>query len=174
MKLSYLWRGTPGHPIHPPLTDATIGAWTFATVAAVLSKVGIAEDAAAHGWWLALVVGLVFSAATIFAGFVDYFTITPGTPLRRTATVHMVTNLAATAAFLLAAIVGRDGYNDDAVTTGALILTLVGFGLLTLGGTFGGSIVFVHGMRVLELRDEPAHRALSPLAEPEKRAAEES
>src|ERR671935_1069699 len=24
MKLSYLWRGLPGHPIHPPLTDATI------------------------------------------------------------------------------------------------------------------------------------------------------
>jgi hypothetical protein len=25
MKLSYLWRGLPGHPLHPPLTDATIG-----------------------------------------------------------------------------------------------------------------------------------------------------
>ena len=25
-------RGLPGHPIHPPLTDATIGAYTFATV----------------------------------------------------------------------------------------------------------------------------------------------
>ena len=24
VKLSYLWRGLPGHPIHPPLTDATI------------------------------------------------------------------------------------------------------------------------------------------------------
>ena len=29
MKLSYLWHGTPGHPIHPPFTDATIGAYTF-------------------------------------------------------------------------------------------------------------------------------------------------
>ena len=27
MKLSYLWRGLPGHPIHAPLTDATIGAY---------------------------------------------------------------------------------------------------------------------------------------------------
>jgi hypothetical protein len=24
MKLSYLWRGLPGHPIYPPVTDATI------------------------------------------------------------------------------------------------------------------------------------------------------
>ena len=41
MKLEYLWRGTPGHPVHPPLTDATIGVYTFATIAAVLSKLGI-------------------------------------------------------------------------------------------------------------------------------------
>ncbi len=25
MRLSYLVRGFPGHPLHPPLTDATIG-----------------------------------------------------------------------------------------------------------------------------------------------------
>ena len=43
MALDFLYRGTPGHPLHPPLTDATIGTYTFATVAAVLSKVGIAE-----------------------------------------------------------------------------------------------------------------------------------
>ena len=59
MKLSYLWKGLPGHPIHPPLTDATIGTYTFATVAAVLSKVGVAEHSAARAWWLALIIGLV-------------------------------------------------------------------------------------------------------------------
>ena len=32
MRLSYLVRGFPGHPLHPPLTDATIGAYTTATV----------------------------------------------------------------------------------------------------------------------------------------------
>ena len=31
MKLRYLIRGLPGHPLHPPLTDATIGAYTVAT-----------------------------------------------------------------------------------------------------------------------------------------------
>ena len=172
MKLSYLLRGTPGHPLHPPLTDATIGIWTFATIAAVLSKLGVAEEPMAHGWWLALVAGLVTAAATILAGFVDYFTISSGTPLKRTATVHMISNLAATAAFLAGALVGYDSYEDDAVSTAGLILTLLGFGLLTLGGTFGGSITYVHGMRVLNLAEEPARRALSPLAEEEKEQAE--
>ena len=47
-------RGFPGHPSHPPLTDVTIGAYTFALVAAILSKLGVAEHAFAQAWWLAL------------------------------------------------------------------------------------------------------------------------
>src|SRR6266536_1707093 len=62
MKLSYLWKGLPGHPIHPPLTDATIGAYTASTVMAVASVIGVAHVSAAHGWWLALVVALIIAA----------------------------------------------------------------------------------------------------------------
>ena len=42
------------------------------------------------------------------------------------------------------------------------MLTLLGFAFLTLGGWLGGAIVFVHGMRVLNLVDEPPDRAASP------------
>jgi hypothetical protein len=73
--------------------------------------------------------------------------------------------------FLLAAIFGHGGYVDDEVTSGSLILTLVGFAFLTLGGWLGGTVVFVHGMRVLNLVDEPAHRAVAPVAHAEKEAA---
>ena len=44
VKLSYLWHGLPGHPIHPPLTDATIGIYTFATIAAFLDVLGITSQ----------------------------------------------------------------------------------------------------------------------------------
>ena len=43
MKLGYLLRGLPGHPLHPPLTDATIGAYTASTIMALASVVGIAH-----------------------------------------------------------------------------------------------------------------------------------
>ena len=172
MKLSYLLRGTPGHPLHPPLTDATIGVYTFATIAAVLSKLGIAEEGFALGWWLALVVGLVVSAPTALTGLIDWATISHDTPLWRVATVHMITMISATAVFLVTAVVGYDGYREEAVSTAGLILTLAGFGLLTFGGYAGGSVVYVHGMRVLNLVHEPAKRSLSPLAEPEKEQAE--
>ncbi len=171
MKASYLIKGTPGHPVHPPLTDATIGAYTVATVLGVLGALGVAEREMATGWWLALIVGLVFNAPASTTGFVDWLGITRGTPLRRTATSHMVTMVAAAAFFGLAAIFGHAGYDDGTVDTGPLLLTLVGFVLLTLGGWIGGTIVYVHGMRVLNLVEEPASKAAAPVVTPEKEEA---
>lgn len=172
--MNYLLRGVPGHPLHPPLTDATIGAYTFATIAGVLSALGVAEDGFARAWWLALVVALITTPLTVIAGLADYVTISRGTPLKRTATVHALLNATASVFFVLAAIFGYDGYKDEAVTAGPLILTLLGFGFLTAGGTVGGSITYVHGMRVLDLVDEPTRRAAMPAPTPEKEAAEGS
>jgi uncharacterized membrane protein len=172
VKLSYLWRGLPGHPIHPPLTDATIGIYTFAVIAALADVLGISDDAAAHGWWLALLAGLITTAFTAVTGLIDWLGIARGTPLFRTATLHMIAMLSATAFFLLAALVGKDSFDSGDLGAGPFVLTLIGFGLLTLGGWLGGTIVFVHGMRVLNLVDEPAGRAASPLPKPEKEAAD--
>jgi hypothetical protein len=43
---------------------------------------------------------------------------------------------------------------------------------LTVGGWLGGTITFVHGMRVLSLADEPAAAAASPLPSPAEEDAE--
>ena len=172
MKADYLIRGTPGHPVHPPLTDATIGTYTFAAVAAVLSKLGIAEESAAKGWALALVVGLILSAPTAITGLIDWLRIEGGTPLKRTATSHLIAMVGATVFFLVAALGGYSDGMDGIVGSGSLILTLIAFGLLTLGGWLGGAIVFHYGMRVLALVEEPAHRAVSPIPPPEAEAAE--
>jgi uncharacterized membrane protein len=173
MRPSYLVRGFPGHPIHPPMTDGAIGAYTAATVLACLGAAGVAEEALAKGWWLALLVGLGFGGLAALTGLVDWFTISWGTPLWRTATFHMLVMLIATLLFVLAAIIGYDGYEDGEVGAGALALALGGYAFLTLGGWLGGSIVFVHGMRVLSLVEEPARRAAMPGGE-EKEEAEAS
>jgi uncharacterized membrane protein len=166
-------RGFPGHPSHPPLTDVTIGAYTFATLAAILSKAGVAEHAFAQAWWLALIVGACSSLLTVSTGFLDWLKISSGTPLWRTATIHALTNAVASVAFVLAIIFGHDDYRGGAVSTGSLVLTLVGFALLTAGGTMGGSITYVHGMRVLNLVDEPTARAITPGMHQEKKKAAE-
>jgi uncharacterized membrane protein len=164
-------RGFPGHPSHPPLTDATIGAYTFATVAAILSKAGVADHAFAQAWWLALIVGAASSLLTVSTGFLDWLQISSGTPLWRTATIHALTNAVASIFFVLAIVFGHDDYVGGAVSTGGLILTVVGFALLTAGGTMGGSITYVHGMRVLNLVDEPTRRAIVPSTHDEKEKA---
>jgi uncharacterized membrane protein len=166
MKASYFARGLPGHPLHPPFTDATVGIYTAATVCAVLSALGASDTNTAAAWWLLLVIGLVVTVPTALTGLVDWLGIARGTPLWRTATAHLLSMVTATVFFLVAAIVGHGGYVDGAVTSGAFVLTIVGFAFLTLGGWLGGTVVFVHGMRVLKLVDEPASRAAAPVAPP--------
>lgn len=162
MRLSYLVRGFPGHPLHPPMTDAAIGAYTAATVLVIVGAAGVAEPELAKGWWIALLVGLGFGALAAATGLADWLTITRGTPLWRTATTHMLVMLAATGLFVAAALAGYGGYRDGEIGAGALVLTLAGFAVLTAGGWIGGTIVYVHGMRVLNLVEEPAARAVTP------------
>jgi uncharacterized membrane protein len=172
MKLSYLWRGLPGHPLHPPLTDATIGIYTFATVAALVEVVGITEENGAIGWWIALILGLIFTVPTALTGLADWLTITWRSELWWTATYHLSSMVTATIFFGLAAIFGHGAYTHADVSSGAFVLTLLGFGFLTLGGWLGGSIVYVHGMRVLNLLHEPPERAVAPVPHAEKEMAE--
>jgi uncharacterized membrane protein len=170
--MGFLLRGLAGHPLHPPLTDATIGLYTFAAGAAILSRLGVSEENLATAWWLALVGGLIVTVPTALTGFADWLTIARGTPLWRTATLHLSAMLTATVVFAITAGAGHADYVDQTVGGGALVLTLIGYGVMTLGGWLGGAIVFVHGMRVLNLVEEPTQRAVSPLPHPEKEEAE--
>src|SRR5215210_6529454 len=170
MKLSYLVKGFPGHPLHPPLTDATIGIYTGATASGVLAALGVSEENMAVAWWLALVAGLVVTLPTAATGFVDWLAITWGTPLWRKAKAHMLAMQGASVLFLLAAVLGHAGYVDRDLGGAPLTLTLLGFATLTLGGWLGGSIVFVHGMRVLGRRDLSASQAAAPVPSTESDA----
>jgi uncharacterized membrane protein len=162
VKLSYLVKGPPGHPLHPPLTDLTIGTYGFATIAAILDVANLVGDKAAYAWWIALVVGLCSTALTATTGLIEWLQIEWGSELWKTATAHMIAMLAATGTFLAAVLVGHHGYAQGTVSGGAVALTLVGFVLLTTGGWLGGAVVFVHGMRVLNLVSERFERAAAP------------
>jgi uncharacterized membrane protein len=171
-KASYLVHGTPGHPLHPPLTDAVIGTYTVATALAFADVTGISDTTAAHGWWLALLFGLVVTVPTALTGLVDWLKLTRRTPLWWTATYHLIVMVSATVFFGIAALTGHDDWRAGNLGAAAFTLTLIGFCLLAFGGWLGGTIVFVHGMRVLGLADEPTGRAISPQPAPEEVAEE--
>jgi uncharacterized membrane protein len=113
-----LIRGLPGHPLHPPLADATIG--------------------------------MFMAVPTALTGLADWLTIEWRSRRWRTATWHLSAMLTAAALFALAAWRQHPGYRHGDVTTGGLVLTLVGAAVLVLGGWLGGSLVFVHRTRVLD------------------------
>jgi uncharacterized membrane protein len=171
MRLSALVKGFPGHPLHPPLTDATIGAYTTATILGILAWAGVSEPNLTRAWWLALLVGLGITVFTALTGLVDWLSISWRSPLWWTATTHMLSMLTATGFFALAAAFGHDRYVAGIMGSWTFIATLIGFVAMTLGGWFGGSVVFVHGMRVLNLVDESPARAAVP-GTPEKEEAE--
>jgi uncharacterized membrane protein len=153
--LSLLLHGKPGHPAHPPLTDATIGMFVLAAGLAVLGRLGVAEAKVGPALWLALIGGLVVAAPTAVTGFADWLTIEWGSARWRTATVHLTAMVTAVLLFAVAAWLQWPGYQDGRVTGGGLVLTLLGFVVLTTGGWFGGAVVFVYGMRVE--RDEASN-----------------
>ena len=147
--------GLPGHPLHPPLTDATIGMLVLATALAVLGALGAIGDAAGRACWLALIGGLVVAVPTAATGFAEWVRLEWGSARWRTATLHLTAMTLAVALYAVAAWLQHPGYRHGDVTAGGLVLSLAGLVALTAGGWLGGALVFVHGMRVLD-RDEAA------------------
>ena len=158
--MKFFLKGPAGHPLHPPLTDVTVGAYTFATAMAVLSRLGVSEHNTATAWWIGLIAGLVFTLPTALTGFIDWLDIETGTPLWRTATLAPERD-AVRHGRLRDHGRSRDtrATSTASISTGSLILTLVGFGLLTA--------------RRLARRRDRVH-AWDARAEPRRRADEAS
>jgi uncharacterized membrane protein len=153
----------PGKPLHPPLTDASIGAYTAGVVMLVLGALGVEEEQMAHGALLAISFGLIVAAPTALTGLLDWLDIPKGTPARTVATLHLWVMVSATVLFALTWLAQLGGYKDDEVRGLAVVLGLVAFATLAAGGNIGGANVFVYGIRVLKAEQTPPREALNPL-----------
>jgi uncharacterized membrane protein len=155
-------KGWAGKPSHPPLTDASIGAYTVGVAMLVLGALGVEEEQMAHGALLAIGGGLALALPTALTGLLDWLDIPKGTPARRTATIHLFTMLTATALFAATFACQLTGYKHDDVETLALVVGIVAETVLAAGGFIGGSLVFVYGVRVLKRPDTTVANALVP------------
>ena len=129
-RLTSLGKGFPGKPSHPPLTDASIGAYTVGVAMLVLGALGVEEEQMAHGALLAIGGGLALALPTALTGLLDWLALPKGTPTKTVATTHLITMLAATVVFALTFIAHLDGYDDGEVEALPLILGLVAESLL--------------------------------------------
>ncbi len=159
--LASLVKGFPGKPSHAPLTDVSIGAYTVGVAMLVAGALGFEQEATAKGGLLAISVGLLVAVPTSLTGLLDWADLGKGTAKRKLANFHLVVMLAATAVFAAAWVAQRPGYDDGEVTTLGLLLGIAAFGLLILGGTLGGALAYVYGVRVVK-RDVSLADALIP------------
>jgi nitrite reductase/ring-hydroxylating ferredoxin subunit/uncharacterized membrane protein len=124
-----------GHPLHSAVTDLPIG---ILTVAIVLDLIG--QSAAAD---IAIVVGVLAMLLAAVSGAADYAD-TDGTARTR-ATVHSTLMVVALVAYLLSMAARAGGPADRTVP---IVLSLVGYALLTAGAYVGGDVVYVLGNMV--------------------------
>jgi uncharacterized membrane protein len=129
--------------------------FVLASGLAVIGYAGGIPDAAGKGCWLALIGGLIVAVPTAATGFADWIRLEWGSARWRTATQHLTAMLSAVTLFAVAAWLQHPGYRHGDVTLGGLIFSVLGFVVLTAGGWLGGSIVFVHGVRVLDQDEAP-------------------
>jgi uncharacterized membrane protein len=172
MGVVQLLKGLPGKPSHPPLTDASIGAYTAGVAMLVAGALGLETAQMAHGALLALSVGLILAAPTAATGLLDWLDLSKHSPARATATLHLATMVCATVLFALTWLAQRPGYADGEVTTLGLILGIVAEVVLALGGMIGGSLAYVYGVRVLKRPDARVADALVPGRLPPEAAAD--
>ncbi len=160
--LMTLVRGFAGKPLHPPLTDVSIGAYTAGVAMLVAGALGFQQPAMAVGSVLAIGVGLLAAVPTIITGLVDLFAIPADAPARTLGWLHLTAMASATGLFAGTFAVQLDGYRDGEILTLALILGLVAEVTLTAGGYLGGALTYVYGLRVLNRTDASVTDALLP------------
>jgi len=160
--LTTLVRGFAGKPLHPPLTDVSIGAYTAGVAMLVAGALGFEQAAMATGSVLALGVGLIAAVPTIITGLVDLVAIPSDAPARTLGWLHLTAMATATGLFAGTFAVQLDGYRDGQILTLALVLGLIAELTLTVGGYLGGALTYVYGLRVLNRPDTAVSDALLP------------
>jgi nitrite reductase/ring-hydroxylating ferredoxin subunit len=135
--LNELLSGTDlGHPLHPPLTDVVVGAWTGAVALDLLG--GVRSGPAADRL---VALGVLSALPTAVAGLNDWATLDG--PSRRLGLVHATTNVMATGLFGASWLARRSGHR-----LAGRLLALIGYGTISLGAYLGGHLSFRRGAGV--------------------------
>ena len=141
--------GLYGHPIHPILVTVPIGAWISSLVFDVAAKVGSRPDTFATGSAWLIGIGLVGAVLAGVFGAIDFSTLARGTKAYTTGLTHLAINVVVLVLYIVNLVVrGSGGYED--VSTVAIILSVVGLGLLGASGWLGGKLAYHYGVRVAD------------------------
>lgn len=153
-----------GHPLHPILTDMTIGSWSLGLFFDVLGLIpGLGGMRHVADKLIAL--GVLSAVPTAIAGAADYSTIKEDAVSY--GALHGLINGSAFLCFLRSSFCRRSGKRGQ-----ALLFSFLGSGLMVAGSWLGGDLVFRHRVGVnhspeAEVKDWVAVMAWDALPEGE-------
>jgi uncharacterized membrane protein len=135
------------HPLHPMLICLPIGLWFFSLVSDIIVFFSDVEDVEILWFTLgyyALAVGLAGALAAAIPGLIDFRSLSD--PRHRAlATRHLMLNLVVIALYAINLWLRSE---DPPFFELAMLLSLLGMGLLAVSGWIGGELVHVHGVGV--------------------------
>jgi uncharacterized membrane protein len=144
-------RGWAGKPSHPPLTDVPVACYILVALFDVISYAtegGTSTDFFRAGTFV-IISGAVASLGAIATGFWDWLKSTPKhTQAWRTANTHMAIMVTVTVVVLIDIVVRLGASTGNGAGIGPLILSLLAAGLVTIGATFGGSLVYDYAFNI--------------------------
>ena len=133
------------HPLHPLLTDVTIGSWTLGTLFDVLSFITFSRTSRKAANRL-IMLGTVTAIPTALTGLTDYSTIKKGAVSY--GAVHGIMNAIAFFLFFRS-VRARLGGN----TLRASFYSFIGLGFATVSAWLGGDLVYRHKVGVNHAED---------------------
>jgi uncharacterized membrane protein len=154
-------RGWAGKPFHPPLTDVPVTAYVLAAGFDIASAIGgKSHDWARELWHAGTYTFLVGGAVSILAALTGLWdawkSSEAGTQARRTINTHATIMLTVTVLALVDIAWRLNDYHTKAVTpAGIAVLSAVIGVLVSVGATYGGSLVYDYGFNVETAGDHP-------------------
>lgn len=160
-------QGRPfGTPLHVIVIHFPIGLFLLAVLFDFWGYLFDGGNEAVRAAVWAIAFGIVTAGAAAVPGLVDWYEIRADHPAKRTATTHMILNLTAVALFA-ASFLFRIGEREESEAPAlAFALGLIGFGLMSVAGYLGGTLVYASGIGVGRHRrsTETPERTLSATA----------
>jgi uncharacterized membrane protein len=154
-------RGFAGKPFHPPFTDFPVAGYVMGAVFDVISAVGGPKHPWAqdffHAGTFVFIAGGVVSVLAALTGWWDWRQSSkPGNQARRTVNTHAVIMISVTVLAVVDIGWRLNRYHTVVCApVGLAVLSVVVAALVSVGATFGGSLVFDYGFNVETAGDHP-------------------
>jgi uncharacterized membrane protein/nitrite reductase/ring-hydroxylating ferredoxin subunit len=146
--LKEIVQGKPfGHPLHPALVHFPIGLFILSLSLDLVSLWNPSNEAVRASFY-AMALGIAGAVLAAVAGLVDWSDIRLDHPAKKTANIHMILNLTATALFGFNLFLRTSQLQLNTTPLIPLLLSVFGVGIVLVSGYLGGTMVYDNGVGV--------------------------